>query len=948
MSTYIVPQVLVFQELELIPAIIQNPLRAFVSGGHAQLVRFSDSDEKQFGSLGPYDSGIENCYIWPNRATGGVIDEDFTKLFIEDALLQYFQDLIGSDSTITKLAGASNKIRSDTVNFAANQSGVLVFPRDAALLDRDVQIGDIAFVRAVVGPDVYELLTSVKALEGDAIAADILDLFEDPSNPATILTATQVVVKTDGDDNCVTLAAGVDYDGIADGFLSETYRIRVTQSSVGGDATTGRLRIFSASGTDDVLTVIPSAFGVPTAIGTRSLEVTFDLDATVACSLSATNDDVPADDLILGQEWEVTVTQAYDDPQDLDPDPAFASAGTYTGDQATTYIIEVTKGQTAALMLSDPPEITVTTTNGIDVSGPTQITGVPTLLFPVGTKGVQLEWSEVLTSGLLKGNRYYIPVLPQDDGAMRTIVLNNSLPNDTLVPPGTEVDLTLYIKKPSLEVEANRTGSAPLTNWTQSETEICVQDSISGAFDSSWALSGVPQPLPVTGGNLFVEYRAWLPNLAHEVNAIHDVALLNAQISGALVPENELKWGVFKALSNSNGTEVKYAAVEDPNDVDEWIDVLELINGRRDVYGLVPLTTNKTVYDLFAAHVGNQSNEINNRWRVLWANLHAVPEKVVVSVANSSDTDVVLCTITDDPETTGSQFTIVNSPADNAKFITNGVRPGDIVRTLFTTDGFGNTLYSEFVIDEVTSENELRLKAGPGAPINIAQLMEIWRNLTATEESAEIAQEAGSYGSRRVRATWPDLISSGGVEMAGYHMNAALAGLVSGVVPHQGLTRLELAGFDDVSRTVDKFNKTQLDAMAVAGAWIVTQDTITGQISTRHAVTTGDYADILEREEMITRNLDSISFEVFDLFDPFIGISNITPTFITFARSLLETLITDLQNRNRIQRLGPQLVEGIIERLEQSQLIKDRLLVQLRLTLPSPLNNVEAHLIAQL
>lgn len=945
MATYVLPQVLVFQELELLPAVTENPLRAFIAGGHAQLLRYSDEEERAQIALGDYDSLVETCYPWPNRVAGAEVDPDYTKLFIEDALLLYHTDLIGSGTTVTKLAGFSNKIRSATRNYASNQAGVLVFPRDPVFLDRDVRPGDIAFVRAVVGSDVYELDTYVQDLEGDAIASIIDALFEDPNNPVTIPVATSSLVQIAGPVNCVVAVPDLGYDGVASGFLSETYRILVLESSVGGDFTTAELRVFSGSGTDDQMSVTPAAAGSPTPIGTRGLNVTFDVTGTPACSASAVNDDVPPIDLIASQEAEVAVTQQYFNPQDL-PTPSFSSAGTYTGSQATTYIIEFIKGQTAALMVSDPPEFMVTTTNGIDVSGPTVLAapGLPAT-FPVGTRGVLLSWDDLMLSGVRKGDKYYITVTPEDEGALRTIVLGHSL--NLAIPSGTEVDLRLYIKKPVIQIPEDRIGFSPLVNWEQSATEFCVQSGIAGIFDDSWADNGVPQSLPVKGGDLFVEYRAWRSELCSEINAIHDVAQLDDAISGPLHPDNPLKWGVFKAVSNSNGTEVKFAATCNPSDTDDWLRTLELIDGRDDVYGLVPLTRNQTVLDAFVAHAKGQSDEFNNRWRVVWVNLEGIPEKVIVSQANSTDQDPVLATIEDDPNTSGTQYTLLSVPANNSDFIANGVRPGDIVRTLFTTDGFGNELYTEFEIDSVLTENELRLLVGNPVPISIAQKMEIWRNLTATEEAAAIALRAGSYGDRRVRAVWPDKVGSSD-QYDGYHLCAALAGLASGVVPHQGMTRLEIVGFSDLTRTTEKFNKTQLDSMAVAGTWIVTQDFNTGKIFTRHAVTTAEYDNLLEREEVFTRNLDSISFEVFRLFEPFIGISNISPTLIDVARAQLEQLITILENRNAIQRLGPQLVDGTIERLEQHPFNKDRLLVQVRLILPAPLNNVEAHLIAAL
>ena len=65
-------------------------------------------------------------------------------------------------------------------------------------------------------------------------------------------------------------------------------------------------------------------------------------------------------------------------------------------------------------------------------------------------------------------------------------------------------------------------------------------------------------------GAVYVEYRAWLQTLTNEVNFISDVGELDTAIVGALDPDNPLKWGVFKALENSNGTSVGYTAVSNP------------------------------------------------------------------------------------------------------------------------------------------------------------------------------------------------------------------------------------------------------------------------------------------------------------------------------------------------------------------------------------------------
>lgn len=942
MATYVLPQVLVFQDFTTQPAVAANPLSAHISGGHAQLVRYADDDERQFGLLGLYDNASDEAYEWPNRAAGGVIDQSYSKLFIQNALLQYFTDPLSAGSIISVVSGYANRVRSDSVNFATNGA----YARDEDLYDRNVQIGDVIRVRGVpTGPgssgDPVTLWTFVKSLVADELAAVISAATVDGDNAAT-QSLSASVTQTDGAENCVIASAdGSGYDGTPDGQISETYVVTVLDSSIDGDFTTARLRVSSGSGTDDQAEVTPAAAGAATAIGTRGLTVTFDKDNTAACSLSAENDSVSPDDLIAGQEFTVTVAQNF-------TATTATSGGTYDSKEDTTYIIEVTKGGD----FSASPEISVTTTNGVDQSGPHVVSGLAVTI-PIGTQGVTIEFGA--SSALNKGDRFYIPVEGIGSGPIRTIVLGQNL--DEHFAAGDEVGIELYIRKPVLEVPANRTGMAPLVNWEQSETEITLKSGIV-AYDASWTDNGVALPLEVYSssdlnyGVAYAEYRAWLPGLAYKVNSISDVANID-DISGPLTPDNPLKWGVFKALTNSNGTPVLYTAVIDPNDVDEWDEVLEVLLSRDDAYNLVPLTRNATVLSMFQAHVNSASAATEGLWRVAWFNLSAIPEIPVVSAGSTvpnhlepttTNGQPALAVFEDDPQTSGTQYTICRVPAANSAFVTNGVRPGDIVRGLYTGDGFGNYTYSEFVVDEVQSENQLRVKTGPGAPQSVPAKIEVWRNLAAIEEAEEIGRVAGAYNDRRVRATWPDRIESSGTIQEGYHLNAALAGLASAVLPQQGLTHVEIAGFSSTQRTNDKFNKPQLDAMAVRGVWIVQQQ-LDGEIYTRHAVTTGDYEDINQREEMITRNVDSISYRFKDYFAPFIGVTNVTPTMRDVILGGVDKLIRVLKTERVTIQLGGQLIDATVDRFFVSEIFKDRYVAYINLEVPYALNNIELHLV---
>lgn len=946
MATYVLPQVLVFQEFTVQPTAVANPLRAHISGPHADLIRYAEDDERENGNLGFYDRLLDTPYDWPNRPAGGKVDDDYVKVFIKDALLLYFEDTIGQASTITKMSGYNNRIESATVSFAENGDD---FPRSAVLFDRDVQPGDVAKVRGINGDgDPVTLWTYVKKTIGVPVAAVVGDATADANNAESQANSASYAFVS-GPENCIILIPDASaYDGITSGDVTETYDIIVTEGSVDGDYTTARVRVISGSGNDDQAEVDVIAQGQPTPIGTRGLTVVFDVSGDVACSASATSDDISPSDLIVGQRWQVTVNA------DVTANSA-TSSGTYTGDRDTTYIVTVTRG--GLYTADDPPQITVSTVNGYDVSGPTDVTSASTPV-SIGSHGVDIEFD---ASGLVKGDRFYVEVTAETAGAMRIIELGHNL--DTDIAAGSEVDLTLFIRKPLLQVSQDRTGFAPQTNWDTSDTEITINSGII-AYDETWTDNGVEMAMDVYSeeskdyGILYVEVRYWLQTLCNEIGTISDVGEINDLISGALTPDNPLKWGVFKALENANGVDVKFTAVCDPDDTDSWAGVLELLLGRDDVYGLVPLTRNRTVLDLYAAHVKAMSSEIFGLWRVAWFSLEGIPEIPIVAssstvpghtTATTSDGEVALAVVEDDPQTSGTQYTLLRNTNVNADFVASGVRAGDMVRLLYTTDGFGGEEYSEFVVDEVVSEDELRLLTGTDTPISVAAKFEVWRNLTATEEATEIATNASGWGDRRIRAVWPDTIESSGTVMPGYFLCCSLAGLASGVLPHQGLTNLEITGYSAVARTTSKFNRSQLDTMALGGVWIVTQELSPtsgslGRIFSRHALTTGTYDNIQEREEMIVRNVDSISYRFKNYFAPFIGVTNVTP--VMEARLDLEArkLMTLLKSELATSDLGGQLVDGVLaEPIRVSPVFKDRYVLKLNLTVPAPLNNIEVH-----
>lgn len=966
MSSYVKPQVLVFQEFRIVPTEITEPLRAHIAGPHAVLHRYRVQDEKNESRLGVYNRLEETCYSWPNREPGSKVDYDYTKLYIDDAMLLYYEHNIGSpsDHNVTAVSNKTNWIQSNVLSFKTNGG----YPRSNVFLDRDVQLGDVVYLRCVTNTETscveHELETYVTGFASEAVDSVIEPAFADDNNATTVASTDVTITTVHGEElvNCVSIAASANstYDGLPSGDINEEYLIEVVKSSTSG-CNAARLRVTSASGRDNVVEMTPGDFSEDTAIGTRGLKVVFSNTTSEGCASTASENGIAAANFVVGQKWRVVVSQTFTavtmntvalDNDNLDEEGNIL--GEYSGLKNDTYIVECTKGGVWA----DRPEITVRTVKGLDFSGPTEVTSTNfNTGIAIGSSGVRILFvNNPGVTGLRKGDKWYVPVTATAAGPVRRLILRDDLPSVMLT--AEELDLKLFIKD-DIQVSQNRVGFAPQVNYTMEETQLCVKEGII-AYHPEWTSAGAEQPLEVRAGTLYVEYREWLSELADQVNAINNTGDLD-QIKGQLDPDNPLKWGVYKALANSNGTAVKYTAVAEPDlydtdgkktgvNLDSWAAVLERLKGRDDFYNLVPLTFNRQVQNLWAAQTVSESNEFANNWKASFVAIQSRPTIMTVGegaaiggVAGNVISDPVLAVLEDDPNASGNQYTRLRVPTGSGYFITNNVRPGDVVRYLFTTDGFGEEQYQEFVVDEVVSENTIRLYSGGDAPVTVPQRIEIYHNNNRNEIADDVAALAAAFGSRRVVAVWPDQVGEGGTLQPGYYLAAALAGLASGVVPQQGLTNVEVAGFDDYTRSYKYFNETQLNRMAEAGVWIVTEDR-DGTPHTRHAVTT-DNLDLNRREEMIRRNVDSMSYLFLRRLRPYIGRTNVTPSMITLLRNQLTVVIDSLKTNAMTDEVGPQLIDGNIRILRIHPLLKDRIEVVLDLTVPAPLNNIELHLV---
>jgi len=915
-------------------------LHAFLIGPAAELLRFSVPGERERGNLGQYDEvgqlilgDYKTIYAWPHRTLGSDIDVDYVRLHARNARLRYWQQPGG-----TVIRTGLNRIKHPSKSFIANGSA---YPAAADFGDRGAQIGDRVRVAGLAGADPFVLHTYIQGFAGDLVTPAGTTTTAVSGNQGALTAAAVVTADGDNTGDVIATASAAGFSGAADGVVTDTYTITVTQASTGGNATTARLSVTTASGRDQAVNVVPAAFGSATTIGAKGLTVTFAAD--------------PGDNFALGEQWVIAVTQPY-------AVPVLTMVYGYNPPDRRDreYLIEVVKGGTP----TQDPLLRVTELAGLDQSNIVQpfVDGVFSPV-AIGSFGVMLD-GLVATNGFVIGDRWIVTVKAAVETTMRTLILAHSLPAGVAYDDNAAaIEVELYIGG---DREIPRRGLVGGDfNFVANNFELAVMGGIS-LIDPAWTVAGIPVPLPlvVPEGTtdtsvLYVTYRAWLPRSA-TLLSFQDPASLSTIVGGPLNdPDNPLKYAMQKAALVSDGRPVYFFNTGNPDVLDNWTAALSAADSTREVHGFVPLTRNPAVLDLVAGHVNSRSGPLFNMPRRAWFTASDNSRQTVLAESNSLNGQVVLATVADNPAQSGTQFTLVQVTSANADLLSRGVRPGDTLRYNFSTDLWGDVTYSEHVIESVLNESTLVLANGLPAAESIAKRMEIHRTLTPGERvlavngaiegyagDAEIGflSASGRYPGQLYSFLAFSDVMDGGRQVPAYFMAAVLAAYRGSLAPHQSMTRLPVPGFTGVVG-IDDFNSQQLNEIAGAGGLLVVPDVRSGRLVVRHAVTAGNFDDVNLREESVQSNVDSIKGYLFRLLDPYIGQTNATDETLAMIDSELVAARGFLRSANYAPGLGGQLIDMQIVDRRISPLGKDSLIVVVEIEVPGPTNRIRLDLL---
>ena len=381
----------------------------------------------------------------------------------------------------------------------------------------------------------------------------------------------------------------------------------------------------------------------------------------------------------------------------------------------------------------------------------------------------------------------------------------------------------------------------------------------------------------------------------------------------------------------------------DSEDLEGYTAAKDKIESYSPLYAIVPLTQQLGVLNMFKIHAEAMSAAEAGQWRIALGNT-SLPTKAVIAESNNdaSKGDIHLGEISADGD---GDLCWLKDP--DATFLSSSCDAGDTL--VVTKDGaeYKFTVESVVTDDIITVDQNADFSAAENSPFSAGDKVEyrVEHKLDKEGQAKAIAAASESFGSRRFVHVWPDVCIIDGKEEPGYYLCCAVAGAISSLQPHYGMTRLSIAGIDGVKHSGDMFNRAQLNTIAGGGTFIFTQNAPNAAPYIRHQLTT-DYGTVEFQEVSFVKNFDYVCYILKDVLDGYIGKWNITESTLGSIRNSIQCVLEGLK-----QQLYPKIGSPVISysgvRTVRSEVSRDRVEAFCNVEFPYPLNTLAIHVISQ-
>lgn len=630
----------------------------------------------------------------------------------------------------------------------------------------------------------------------------------------------------------------------------------------------------------------------------------------------------------------------------------FSAAGTFV---AGEYFVIIVRAARAKIKVTDSAGSDQETSSIVEAGGLISVgLNGAKITFPANTNNLGIVTSQ---GALTQGDIFTIVATASAAVGTQTLVLADELPADVTAgletsgdanyaPDRFAADLMLVSASKSIPKEdRDPLVAAGGYNWTANATTVALEAGIK-LQDASWVDGMGEMPfIELIHGNLYVEYRSLLLDYADAIYGISDITQVVSKL-GPAVAENPLSLGVYSTLENIGRGQCYFTAIPSDNAAGDSA-ALAKAGLVKYTYALNPAgVTDPARHALLEAHIASMATEIKKRWRIGLVGRELPTETAILTIATNPLPRDWKGTVTADTRT--GLFTKVTLDQDGS--LLTVLKVGDQVRLQYTTDAWGNISYVTDTVAELESNTVFYLTSGLAAAVPVANKLEVYHPLDVQEQADAVKAMSENYANKRMYVCFPGNLGKYGTYVSAPYGAASVAGVVGSVVPQQGLTNIELNGYDDVPYSYGLFSYDQLNEIASGGTLIIMQDTKGGTVYIRHQISTATKDGNLNTTEMsMVKNLDSISFYFAELLAPFIGRYNVTPELVSVLRTQIQDGLNYLGSLTGVGLLGPQVIltngKTKIRTLEQHPTLKDRILAVVDVELPAPLNVIELHIV---
>ena len=527
----------------------------------------------------------------------------------------------------------------------------------------------------------------------------------------------------------------------------------------------------------------------------------------------------------------------------------------------------------------------------------------------------------------VKGN---VPTATVTSWQKRTIIdvdiINSIVTVDAPFVAGTGTTTCAITSVTSGYIPATKDG---VTNWTHADDSTTITISAALKIDGMTLLQGA--------GTLYPEFRV-LKYVKDEDEDIFEITTVSdiQNNFGTIDILNDLAYGCYCALRGSAGRAI-YAIRTAGVDEAAFEKAMKKTEFDSSVYSFAPLTSDPDVADVVVKYNEEMSAPDVKMWRRTLVGVDNPGEYVLAEVGN--DAKIIKGTVAKGSVANTGTITITSGNVNlKAVALENSyipVRPGDKIIAGA----------AEYIVVGTTSETVAEIYAEGGVTAVTDATVKIVKADSVANTIQYVGAMAHKYSSRRASVVFCDggttIEDDRVVVVPNRFLAAEIAGISSAVVPQQSITHTVIQGINKASNMYSRYTTAQLDDIASQGVLIITQDTKGTDCYIRHQLTTEMDKGNLYFEESCTRNLDNISYALADIVNKYIGKANVTTSALRAIKIDITAALNEFTQNATDDMVGPSLVDWDTLEVYQDPKFNDRVIINVNLYLPLPLNNIK-------